>query len=755
MNRRCVLVLGGGGREHAIAHALAMSSVCGKLLVAPGNGGTPGRAVKLDPCSAEQVLQCCQDESVDLVVIGPEAPLAAGVADALRAAGVRVFGPSQALAQLESSKAFSRALVEQLGIPAPRYATFARGNFSAAKRWVEEFGSLVVVKQSGLAGGKGVVVADTQSEVIEALQRAIAIDDVVLEERLFGNECSLISLCDGVTSRPLPIVQDHKRVGDADSGANTGGMGAYAPAEVGYAAEELDKVFVRPVIEHLAAVGTPYVGALFAGIMLTSQGPRLLEYNCRFGDPETQVLLPLIAEDVLLLLERCVDGCLEQPILLRDASTLGVVVAAHGYPESPRVGDMIRQLPQSSHDVMVFHAGTTGSGATFTTTGGRVITCVGIGSTLALARKHAYDAVDTVDFAGAHFRRDIGWRAQARSVRSYAQAGVDIDEGTRAVRMMKTSVESTMTKDVLRGVGAFGGSIDVSFLKSYEAPVLVASTDGVGTKVELAARTRRLRGVGHDIVNHCVNDVLVQRAMPLFFLDYVASSRLSAADVAEVVGGMAEACAAVQCILIGGETAEMPGVYQDGAFDVAGTLVGVAERARLLPRDDISVGDVLVGIKSNGAHTNGYTYLRRALEWLPLDSIPAGWSETLLDALLVSHRNYLPILKSVLDGDAVKALVHITGGGLVENIPRVLPAGCGATVRLGSWPMPPLFRLVREVSVLDDEELHRTLNMGIGMVVVVSPSNLCNVQNAIAEETWVIGEVTASGVGCASEVSLV
>jgi phosphoribosylaminoimidazole synthetase len=356
-----------------------------------------------------------------------------------------------------------------------------------------------------------------------------------------------------------------------------------------------------------------------------------------------------------------------------------------------------------------------------------------------------------VDFPGAHFRRDIGWRAQARSVNSYAQAGVDIDEGTRAVQMMKSSVESTMSKDVLRGVGAFGGSIDVSFLKNFDAPVLVASTDGVGTKVELAARTRRLRGVGHDIVNHCVNDVLVQRALPLFFLDYVASARLSAADVAEVVGGMAEACASVQCVLIGGETAEMPGVYQDGAFDVAGTLVGVAERSRLLPSDDIAIGDLLVGIRSNGAHTNGFTYLRRALEWLPLDSTPPGWSETLLDALLVSHRNYLPILKSVLEGDAVKALVHITGGGLVENIPRVLPAGCGATVRLGSWPMPPLFRLVREVSVLDDEELHRTLNMGIGMVMVVAPSNLHFVQNAIAEETWVIGEVTANS---ASEVNL-
>jgi phosphoribosylaminoimidazole synthetase len=283
----------------------------------------------------------------------------------------------------------------------------------------------------------------------------------------------------------------------------------------------------------------------------------------------------------------------------------------------------------------------------------------------------------------------------------------------------------------------------VSFLKQFDAPVLVASTDGVGTKVELAARTRRLRGVGHDIVNHCINDVLVQRAKPLFFLDYIASSRLSATDVAEVVGGMADACRAAGCVLIGGETAEMPGVYQDGAFDVAGTLVGVAEKARLLPTDTVAPGDVLIAVASNGAHTNGYTYLRRALEWLPTDTVPAGWNMSLLDALLTPHRNYLPVLDAVLAGDKVKALVHITGGGLVENVPRVLPTGVGADIRLGSWPLPPLFALVREVSSLDDEELHRTLNMGVGMVVVVAASDIAAVQREISEETWVIGELVA------------
>jgi len=739
-----VLVLGSGAREHAIASAIAGSADCGALFVAPGNAGTPGRRVPIDPCDVEAVLGVCRHERIDLVIVGPEAPLAAGVADEVRAAGVAVFGPTRELARLESSKAFTRELAAHLGIPSPRHASFARGDFEGARRWFLDFDSPVVVKQSGLAGGKGVVVPEGRDETIEALRRLITHDDVVLEERLLGPECSLISVCDGRTSRPLPVAQDHKRVGEADSGPNTGGMGAYAPADVGYTADELDAIFVRPVVAHFASLGTPYVGVMFAGIMLTQQGPRLLEYNCRFGDPETQVLLALLDEDLLGLVRRCVTASLDAPIAVHRASALGVVVAAHGYPDAPRRGDLIRGFPQESPVLRVFHAGTqrTDGHGDLVVDGGRVVTCVGIGATLDDARTHAYAGAAGVGFDGAHYRRDIGWRAKARAVESYAQAGVDIEEGNRAVQMMKASVERTMTSDVLRGVGAFGGSIDVSFLKQFDAPVLVASTDGVGTKVELAARTRRLRGVGHDIVNHCINDVLVQRAKPLFFLDYIASSQLSAADIAETVGGMADACAAAGCVLIGGETAEMPGVYRDGSFDVAGTLVGVAERARLLPRDDIEPGDLLVALASNGAHTNGYSYLRRALEWLPLDAVPAGWNCTLLDALLEPHRSYLTVLEKVLDGDTVKALVHITGGGLPENLPRVLPAGCGAKVRLGSWPLPPLFALVSEVSSFDVETLHRTLNMGVGMVIVAAPDDVDAVQGAIDEPTWVIGEIT-------------
>jgi phosphoribosylaminoimidazole synthetase len=312
---------------------------------------------------------------------------------------------------------------------------------------------------------------------------------------------------------------------------------------------------------------------------------------------------------------------------------------------------------------------------------------------------------------------------------------------------MKRAVERTHGPAVLRGVGSFGGAFSGKVIKSMDEPVLVASTDGVGTKVELAARLGRYRGVGIDIVNHCIDDVLVQGARPLFFLDYVASSKLDAGQVAEVVTGMAEACEAAGCALLGGETAEMPGVYAPGAFDIAGTLVGVVEQSDMLPRGELVAGDALIGVASSGPHTNGYSLLRKIFEWLPMDATPPGFDRTLGDTLLAPHRSYLDVLAPALADGRVKALAHITGGGLPENLPRVLPDDCDAAITLGSWPVSPLFQLVREVAThLDTHELYRTLNMGIGMVIVCATADVAAVQGSIAETTWVIGRlVPAAG----------
>jgi phosphoribosylformylglycinamidine cyclo-ligase len=323
----------------------------------------------------------------------------------------------------------------------------------------------------------------------------------------------------------------------------------------------------------------------------------------------------------------------------------------------------------------------------------------------------------------------------------YAGAGVDIDEGNRAVELMKEAVKSTYGTEVLAGIGSFGGLFDASSLAAMKSPVLVASTDGVGTKVKLAAMANRYRSIGHDIVNHCIDDILAQGARPLMFLDYYATSKLIPEVVAEVVGGIAEACREAECALIGGETAEMPGVYMEGEFDLAGTIVGVVEREGILPRADIRAGDVVIGIRSSGPHTNGYSLIRRIFENVPLETVFPELGIPLADALLAPHRSYLPVLYSSLTH--IKGLAHLTGGGFIENIPRILPEGVSARIEAENWPIPALFHLIQQKGEIPTDEMFRVFNMGIGMVAVVEKDEVARVQRNIPEESFIIGEIIA------------
>ena len=314
----------------------------------------------------------------------------------------------------------------------------------------------------------------------------------------------------------------------------------------------------------------------------------------------------------------------------------------------------------------------------------------------------------------------------------YAASGVSIDAGNRAIDLMKDAVRATYTDSVLAGIGSFGGLFDASALKQMDHPVLVASTDGVGTKVKLAASYGRFRGIGHDIVNHCVNDILVQGAKPLFFMDYFATSKLNPEQTAEVVTGIAEACKEVGMALLGGETAEMPGVYQPNEFDVAGTIVGVLEREHILPRFTLQEGDVLIGLQSSGPHTNGYSLIRRIFAESELD-------DSLMDMLLAPHRSYFNVLYPYLS--KVKALAHITGGGFIENIPRILPENLSAMIHLDSWHVPDFWKLIQQKGNISTEEMYRVFNMGIGMIALVDQSQVNDFQASISERTFVIGEL--------------
>jgi len=314
---------------------------------------------------------------------------------------------------------------------------------------------------------------------------------------------------------------------------------------------------------------------------------------------------------------------------------------------------------------------------------------------------------------------------------------------------MSRAVKATYNDAVLAGIGSFGGLYDAAGIKAMDAPVLVASTDGVGTKVKLAAATGGYESIGMDIVNHCIDDILVQGARPLLFLDYFASSRLEPSMVAKAVGGMAAACKASGCVLIGGETAEMPGVYQGGEFDIAGTIIGVVERGAILPATDIGPGDVLVGFHSDSPHTNGYSLIRTVFEGVDLSTIYPELGAPLGQVLLVPHRSYLPLLWPVLSErpGLIKGLAHITGGGFIENIPRILPAGVEAVIERGSWPVPPLYDLIQKTGGIDPDEMFRVFNMGIGMVAVVDKTRVDELLSTAGEACWKIGRLAAIGHG--------
>ncbi|MDI7274719.1 MAG: phosphoribosylformylglycinamidine cyclo-ligase [Anaerolineae bacterium] len=326
------------------------------------------------------------------------------------------------------------------------------------------------------------------------------------------------------------------------------------------------------------------------------------------------------------------------------------------------------------------------------------------------------------------------------STSAYRAAGVDIDAGNRAVELMRSAVCSTYGPEVLAGIGAFGGLYDASRLQAARHPVLVASTDGVGTKTRLALALNRVEGLGEDIVNHCINDILVQGARPIFFLDYVAMPRLDAEIVARIVGGAARACRAAGCALLGGETAEMPGVYAAGELDLVGTIVGWVERDAIVDGSTIVPGDVAVGFASSGLHTNGYSLARRALAGESMAGVRPELDRSLGDALLEPHRSYLPLFERLQARVRIKGMAHITGGGFDDNLPRVLPTGVGVHLDPASWPVPPLFRLIQEKGRVQEAEMYRVFNMGIGLVAFVAPADVGAALESADGGAWVIGE---------------
>ncbi|HEY4774304.1 MAG: phosphoribosylamine--glycine ligase [Candidatus Muproteobacteria bacterium RIFCSPHIGHO2_12_FULL_60_33] len=423
-----ILIIGGGGREHALAWKIAQSPQAEKVFVAPGNAGSAREArcenVAIAAEDVDGLLRFAQQNKIDLSVVGPEVPLVLGVVDRFRAAGLRCFGPTQAAAQLEGSKAFTKDFLARHKIPTAAYGNFT--DVAAAAAYIKKVGAPIVVKADGLAAGKGVIIAQTVDAAMAAVRDMLAGNAfgaaghrVVVEEFLTGEEASFIVMVDGEHVLPLATSQDHKRVGDGDTGPNTGGMGAYSPAPVVTPAihARVMREVIEPTVRGMRAEGHPYTGFLYAGLMIAADGtPKVLEFNCRFGDPETQPVMLRLKSDFIELIEAALDGRLDRAQTLWDSrAALGVVMAAGGYPGSYNKGDVITGLPEKPEaDRKVFHAGTALKGKDVVTSGGRVLCVTALGATVGAAQKHAYELVKKIHWSKAQYRQDIGYRAIAR-----------------------------------------------------------------------------------------------------------------------------------------------------------------------------------------------------------------------------------------------------------------------------------------------------------------------------------------------------
>jgi phosphoribosylamine--glycine ligase/phosphoribosylglycinamide formyltransferase/phosphoribosylformylglycinamidine cyclo-ligase/phosphoribosylamine--glycine ligase/phosphoribosylformylglycinamidine cyclo-ligase len=992
-----VLLIGSGAREHALAVALAKSPKVDIIHVAPGNGGTADdnkirNVSNLIVSEADdyhkEIVAFAKENDISLVVVGPEQPLVDGLVDLLEEAGVLTFGPTKRAAQLEGSKAFSKAFFHRHDLPSAEYRTFT--DFEQARAYIEEVPHRVVVKASGVAAGKGVLLPNNTEEAVEAARQvlvhhafgAAACAECVVEQFLQGEECSVMSFCDGKCSVAMPAAQDYKRAGDGDQGGNTGGMGAICPApSMAPAMQAQMHDILQRTVDAMASEGNHFKGCLYGGFILTAQGPMLLEYNCRFGDPETQVLLSLLESDLYEVMQACAGGNLNEiQVSWSDDYACTVVCAAPGYPGQCPTGLSISGIDAANRltGVQVYHAGTTRLGDDLVTSGGRVISVTGTGRDANEARAAAYLGVECVSFEGHQYRTDIGhptsaaaaavvvkaeksplvrvgvlgstrgsslqpvldaieagrcanatvvvvisdkedaeilarasrhgipavhipvettdakrkrrtdydqevsqvlsengvdlvlmigymrivsvafikdWHRRALNVHpsllpefaggmdltvheavlaagkkesgctihyvteavdggpivlqstcaveegdspaslktrvqalegeafiqainmyhqgiigpnsessgppssssssshggiqtlTYADAGVDIDAGESLVQRIKPLCKGTRRAGCDATLGGFGGLFNLA-QAGYDASetVLVSGTDGVGTKLKIAQSVGVHNTIGIDLVAMCVNDILVCGAEPLFFLDYYACGRLDVEAAAQVVEGIAKGCLESGCALIGGETAEMSGMYKDGEYDLAGFSVGAVKRSDVLPRD-ICSGDILIALPSSGVHSNGYSLVRKCVERSGLDwndpppfdvdgSDTNGTSSyTLADALLLPTRLYVQPLLPLIQQGLVKGMAHITGGGLTDNIPRVLPDDIAAIIdfKTADFELPPVFRWLQQQANLPDADMLRTFNCGIGMIVVVDASDKDAVMDQLKE----------------------
>uniref|UniRef100_A0A8C4KG14 Trifunctional purine biosynthetic protein adenosine-3 n=1 Tax=Dromaius novaehollandiae TaxID=8790 RepID=A0A8C4KG14_DRONO len=723
-----VLVIGSGGREHALAWKLAQSPHVKQVFVAPGNAGTADNGKISNSAVLVSnhtiVTQFCKDHNIGLVLVGQEALLAAGIVDDLRAAGVRCFGPSAKAAQLESNTSFAKAFLDRHGIPTARWKAFT--NPQEACRFITstDFPARVV-RARGPAARKEVTIAASKEEACRAVQEIMQDrtfgEMVVVEELLQGEELSCLCFTDGVTVALMPPAQAHKRLLDGDQGPNTGGMGAYCP---------VPQFLKNKCLNSTAWLCSFCSGVLQTGLMLTKDGVKILNFKCQFGDPQCQVILPLLKNDFYEVIQATIDGklCSFMPAWSENSTAVCVVMASTGYPGDYDKGMEVTGLLQAKQlGLQVFHAGTTLKDGRVVTSGGRVLSITAVKEDLMKALGEANRGVAAIRFKGATYRKDIGHRG---------------------IRLLKQSlyVSKGTSRNRLRG---FTGFFDLK-ASGYDDPILVSRTKGLGPKQQIAQACKKHDSIGQDLVAMCVNDMLTQGAEPLFFLSYFACGKLDVEVTQTIEEGMAEACKNAGCAFLGREVAEITGMYSSGEYDLAGFVVGAVERGQMhlgLQRADEE--DVLIGLASSGIHGRGFSIIRKILLMSSIrysSPAPGGCGgKTLGEILLTPAKMYSQSLLPVLRSGHVKAFAFIAEEGLLEGISRILPEHVSAVLDALSWKIPDIFCWLYKEGNLSEEEMAQTFNCGIGAVLVVQKELAQHVLKDIQrhEEAWLIGKVVA------------
>ncbi|XP_033151341.1 trifunctional purine biosynthetic protein adenosine-3 [Drosophila mauritiana] len=750
-----VLVIGSGGREHAICWKLSQSPKVAQIYALPGSHGIQLvekcrnlDAKTLDPKDFEAIAKWSKENQIALVVVGPEDPLALGLGDVLQSAGIPCFGPGKQGAQIEADKKWAKDFMLRHGIPTARYESFT--DTEKAKAFIRSAPyPALVVKAAGLAAGKGVVVAANAEEACQAVDEILgelkygqAGATLVVEELLEGEEVSVLAFTDGKSVRAMLPAQDHKRLGNGDTGPNTGGMGAYCPCPLisQPALELVQKAVLERAVQGLIKERINYQGVLYAGLMLTRDGPRVLEFNCRFGDPETQVILPLLESDLFEVMQACCSAKLDKiPLQWRNGvSAVGVMLASAGYPETSTKGCIISGLPAANTPTqLVFHSGlAVNAQKEALTNGGRVLIAIALDGSLKEAAAKATKLAGSITFSGsgAQYRTDIAQKAfkiasASAPGLSYKDSGVDIDAGDALVQRIKPLSRGTQRPGVLGGLGGFGGLFRLKEL-SYKEPVIAEATQGVGAKIHLALEHELYENVGYDLFALAANDVLEVGAEPVAFLDYIACGKLQVPLAAQLVKGMADGCRDARCALVGGETAEMPSLYAPGQHDMAGYCVGLVEQSRILPRFDLyQPGDLLIGLPSSGLHCAGFNEILTQLaaskvnlrERSPVDGGDDGL--TLAHVLATPTQLYVQQLWPHLQkGDEIKSVAHVTHG-LLNDVLRLLPEEFETTLDFGAVPVPKIFGWLAGKLKLSAQTLLERHNCGIGMVLIVPQSS--------------------------------